>query len=215
MAKRGRIVRRRVEEPGDEPEEELDDVEPEEDTDDDFDDDVEEDIPPVLRKAPRPIVPAPKAKKAVAPAPVKTKVVEPESAPAKVKSVATAVVDNFLTPLLDSLTVGKSLVITRVGENKWQMSSADGVATGPKLRGKEYYDKVLSKEYTDWQADWRLLTFAEKKAKAKKLGVAYTDDDDPRIAAMNMSQSVREHLGIEKYKPEYTTQSSRKTMRGK
>lgn len=121
--------------------------------------------------------------------------------------------DNLLADFLAVLEPGKALLITRVKKSQWTVQVAEAPTT-QKLRGKAYYDKVRTPEYQEWRAEWRQLSAAEKAAQAEKMGVEWDEHDDPRIDAMRLTTAVREHLGIEKYKEEYTSRSARAQLRG-
>jgi hypothetical protein len=198
-------------------EEELD----EEDYDDEDEDeeweeeDVEDDPPPPkpkLKKVKPPVKkPAPAKKK---PAP-KPKVEEDEAEVIEVKKVDTVVAEEVLTGLLDAMDKNQSLVVTKLANNKWQFSSGTvAVAAGPKLKGQEYWDEVLTDEYKEWQADWSTLTYAEKKKKAKSMKVKWEEHEDERVDNIRISQAVQAKLGVEKYREDYRTRSARSRLKG-
>jgi len=235
MADRVKLIRRRAPEPEDVEEDddvivEEEDEEPEPapvkrttrkivaepEDDDDEPAPVKKSSKPVIKK----VIPPP-AKKVVPPAPVK-KVKQPEpeedEAPApkvvKVKSVADTVVDNILPKLLDSLVAGKAIIITKIGENKWQVLPSDAVAKSKKVVGKEYWDEVISEEYRQWSEEWSALTFAEKQQRGKKAGIKWNASGDQRIEIMSLTDAMRKHDGIEKYKEQYRDRAARALLRG-
>jgi hypothetical protein len=198
-----------------EEEEGLDELEEEdlEADDDDWEEEEEEEEPPPKPKSkPKKVKPAP-AKK---PAAKKATPVESEDEAIEVKKVDTIIAEGVLTGLLDALEKGQSIVITKMTDNKWQLSSATAaVQAGPKLRGQEYWDEVLTQDYQEWHADWKTLTYAEKKKKAKSLKVKWEEHDDERIDNIRISAAVLAKLDIEKYNEDYQTRSARARLRGK
>lgn len=239
MATRTRITRKHVEpEEEDVEEEEVEEEAEEEEVEADYDEeDVEEEeveeeeepepAPRKVIKTVKPTLPGkkvvvpphPVGKKILPPAPVAKKVAKPQleetNEVPQVKKVSTAVVENFLVPMLDSLeTDGKALIVTRLSDDKWQFKLADvaAPAAGKKVRGKEYNATVLSPEYIKWQKEWQALTYEEKVAQAKKMGVEWKRDKDPRMDAMRLTEAVCENMGISKYRPEYDTREARAAL---
>lgn len=170
--------------------------------------------------APRKIVP-PQAKKIVVPVAPTKKVAPPaeeeeeEIKPVRVKSVEATVIDSLFPQLLQSLEAGKSLIISAVGNNKWQISTSEAVvSSGKKLSGPEYAQTVFSQEYLDWNDEWRQLTYAEKLEKAAKAKVQWDKHENPKVDVMRLTEAYREHIGVEKYKPEYASRKAREVLRG-
>ncbi|MCJ7761154.1 hypothetical protein MUP59_08470 [Candidatus Bathyarchaeota archaeon] len=213
-----------------EDEEELeDDVEELEDDVEDDQEEEEEEVTP--RKARRFQKPAPKVVtkpalkskvaalppvKAVAKGkePVTDELVDEEVKPVGIKAAPVQVAESILVGLLESLEAGKAIVITKINEKKWQVTSTEVLKSVGKLRGKEYWDKVRNPEYDAWRLAWREKSFEEKKAYAKKLGVKWVAHANPRIEEMHVTQAVREQEGISKYNPEYASRSARAALRG-
>ena len=235
---RGRVSRH-VEEPAEveeveveeaevEDEEELeDDVELEDELEDEEEEEEEEVTPRKARRFQKPapkVVTKPALKSKVVPPPVKAvaKGKEPvtdeledeEVKPVGIKAAPVQVAESILVGLLESLEAGKAIVITKINEKKWQITSTDVLKSTGKLRGKEYWDKVRNPEYNAWRTAWKERSFEEKKAYAKKLGVKWATHANPRIEEMHVTQAVREHEGISKYKPEYASRSARAALRG-
>ena len=219
MATRRRIRRKP---PVEEYEEDV--VEEEELEDDDLeeeDDDLEEEDdepPPAPKATPKKVKPPVKKKTA----PKQTRDNVEESAEVlteaiEVKKVDTIVAEGVLTGLLDAMDKGQSIIITKLADHgKWQLSSGTAaVAAGPKLRGQEYWNEVLTEDYQEWHEDWKNLTYADKKKKAKSLKVKWEEHDDERIDNIRISAAVLSHLGIEKYNDDYQTRSARSRLRGK
>ena len=228
----------------DQADDDAEEVEDDDQADDDAedDDDEEEEEVVVRRKVAVPVAgkkvvapPAVKKKVVVAPPPVVKKVVKPvlveedmdddadadEEVVVKktvVKPVdATAAGANMLE-LLDSMADGQSLVITRNNAGKWTFSTTDAIAAASKpagLRGNAYWDEVISPEFRAWYADWHNLTQDERIRTAKKNGVTWKEDKDPRVNIMRATAAYREAMGIEKYKPEYRSRSERAKLQGK
>jgi hypothetical protein len=229
MAKRRKIVRRRAAAPAEELEqedvdvEEMDDdeeeevvvraarkvvVEPELEDDEDIGEDEEEvEIKPVRRT--RKVTP-----------PVVTKAVEEEpevAKPVRIKKVETQVTEDVLTGVLNALETGQAIQVSRTADNQWQIVRTDKISNKlgfGKLTGKEYWDTVLSPEFTKWQEEWAAMTFAEKKKQATKIKAVWEPHDNPKIEIMRITAAMREHLGIEKYKPEYASRGARAALKG-
>jgi len=228
-------------------EEEEDDEEYDED-DEEFDDEdeEEEDDAPVTKKTVAPakktVVPPPASKKVTPPpapakkaaAPVKQvktpAAIEEEAeeeteaqAPKtfKVKTVAQQTVGDLLVAVMSELEVGKTVSLTRVSDDKWSLAPGKAVSAASgagKLSGKAFQQEVCTPEYLTWEEEWGTLTAAEKMAKAKKIGVHYEGENDPkldeRVKMIRMTQAYREAMGIEKFKPEYRSQKARAALRG-
>lgn len=215
-----------------EDEEELeDDVEELEDDVEDDQEEEEEEVTP--RKARRFQKPAPKVvtkpalkSKVAALPPVKAvakgkepvtdtdELVDEEVKPVGIKAAPVQVAESILVGLLESLEAGKAIVITKINEKKWQVTSTEVLKSTGKLRGKEYWDKVRNPEYNAWRTAWKERSFEEKKAYAKKAGIKWTVHANARIEEMNLTQAVREAEGVSKYKPEYASRSARAALRG-
>lgn len=206
--------------------------EPDEEEDDDYEepDEEEEYVPP--KAAARKVVPPPVKKTALPAKPVAKPVakhardaeeedvddahVPVVAKPLKVQKVAADVAGGILTGLLEGMNNGMAVVITRTGEGKWMFTTGvASVAAGPKLRGKEYWETVLTQEYKEWQEEWTTLTYAEKVTKAKKMKVTWDRHDDERVDNIRVSAAVQAALGIEKYKPEYRTRAAQERLKGK
>jgi len=224
MAKRRRRTRARVVKPKEEEilEEEL------LEEDEDFEDEEEEPTPKsTTRRRRRKVVEEPpddeEDEEEEEPAPKKVtrrrtrKVVKPE--PEEPEPVKADVSDlDVFYGLLESLDEGQTLVISRTGEDTWSVSSASGgVAAGgglQKLKGKAYYDEVYSSEFVEHHEMWKELTFAEKKAQARKIKAKWEAHEDSRVEVMRVTAAVRAELKIEKYKPEYRTRAARAAIKG-
>ena len=123
----------------------------------------------------------------------------------------------MFSELLEAMRDGQSIVAVRLPGNKWQFVTGDipVASTGPKLKGKEYYDEVQTEDYKEFVAEWGNLTYQEKVKKAKKLKVKWENHDDKRVDNIRLMLAVREKLGIDKYKPDYINKSARDRLRGK
>ena len=192
--------------------------------DDDLDDDdlEDDDDAPPPKAAARKVVPPPVKKTALPIKPVakpaatvQVKAQTP-AVPIKVQRVADDVAGAILTGLLEEIEQGKSVLITRTGDGKWTFSGGAAAVTssGPKLKNKEYWDTVLTNEYKAWQSEWTQLTYAEKKAKAKKMGVRWESHEDERVDNIRISAAVMAKQGIEKYKEEYKSRSAQAKLKG-
>jgi len=222
-----RVIRRRevAVEPEIEADDEVeDDDEVEEDEELEDEEDEEEEIKQPVRKAK---VPAPKpapVKAAPAPAPKKAPAPLPEddeeeektpAAPVKIKNANAMVVDGLLAGAMTALADGKSLVITALGDNKYSIVMGEAAAKPTKkLRGAEYAQEVLSPEYIKWMSEWKLKTYDEKVAFAKKIKVTWEAHTTPQINVMRVTDAVRTKLGLEKYKEQYRSRSARAALLG-
>lgn len=226
MPKRRRIRRRSK------PVEDYEELEEVEEVEELEDDDEEEEAPAPKsgrrRRAPRVVeddeyddedevedapTPAPK-KSAKKPA----KKASPKAETVDIKKVDDQVAEGVFTELLEAMQDGQAIIAVRLPDNKWQFITGDiqtGVTTGPKLRGKEYYDEVQTQQYKDFVEEWGDLTYQEKVKKAKGLKVKWEKHDDKRVDNIRLMLAVREKLGIEKYKPDYINKSARDRLRGK
>jgi hypothetical protein len=135
----------------------------------------------------------------------------------EVKKVDDQVAEGVFSELLEAMRDGQAIIAVRLPGNKWQFVTGDiPVAdTGPKLKGKEYYDEVQTENYKEFVAEWGNLTYQEKVKKAKKLKVKWEAHEDKRVDNIRLMLAVREKLGIEKYKPDYINKSARDRLRGK
>lgn len=239
MSARRRIIRRKpVEEELEEEELEETESELEEEEEleeDEIEEEEEEEVVPVRKarkmdEAPAPATkkvvgkPAPVAKKAPAPAEEsedeeeyeEEEVSAPKVGKVKVRKVETVVADNVFAQILEGIETGKSVLITRTGDGKWELSLTDGKgkSSAGRLTGKAYWDEVSNPEFTQWNAEWQEKTFDEKKSYAKKLGLKWEEHANPKVEVMRITEAVRNHLGVEKYKEEYRTRSARAAIKG-
>lgn len=185
----------------------------------------EEEPAPVIR---RKVVaaPAPVAKKAVAaPPPVKKAakpvvqieeedvVEEPVKKTVKVKPVDATVAGAIVLDLLDGMSEDQAITITRTADDKWTFSLANGKAAKSGLTGRAYWDEVIDPAYLAWYNDWSQMTQDERIKKAKKVGVTWVEDKDPRVNIMRATLAYREQIGIEKYKEQYRSRSARAAIK--
>jgi len=214
--------------------EELDDEEDEIDIEELDDDDDVEDIEP------EPVKPSNKVSKPI----IKKSVVKPVAKPVKsvakpVKSVDKTptveleeieevedtipmasikkVGDNVIENLMGKLRNGEALTIVKQADGRYTVTEASIVETKKaegKLRGNAYWAEVCTPEYLEWEKSWKTMTYADKLKAAKKAGAKWESHDDQRINTIRITESFREVNGIEKYKPEYSTMSSRAAIRG-
>jgi len=192
-------------------------VEPEPEEDEDEEEEEEVEVEVVSKPAPRR-----RKKKVVEPEPEED---EDEPAPTRrkrVKKVVKPVVEeafssaDMFEAILDGLAEDQTVIVTRAGDG-WVLSAgtADTVLAKPTLlRGRAYSDEVQSDEFKAHKAEWRELTFSEKKAHAKKIKAVWEPHDDSRVEVMRITSAVRTKLGIEKYKPEYRSRAARAAIRG-
>jgi len=131
---------------------------------------------------------------------------------------------NPISDILEYMHVGSIIVILREDQDSWKVTVTDKkfsgiinpfVSSGAKLSGKTYWETVINPEYAAWSKEWNLLTFAEKKNRAKKLGVEWEHNNNPKVEVMLLTDAVRKHLGLTKYRPEFATRSARANIRAK
>lgn len=123
---------------------------------------------------------------------------------------------------LEQLPVGVVFQLSKVKDGLFTIAKLDGVASAPTvrkasgggLRGKAYDAAVLNPEWVQWREDWAAMTMAEKEKTVKKLKLKWDDHDNPSINIMRMGMAYLEHLGIEKYKPEFASRAARIAIRG-
>jgi hypothetical protein len=148
--------------------------------------------------------------------------IEPDPETIVEKQTATLLKKTGISPIVDILEMmetGKTLVITKEADNTWivNISTQGGVisklASYNRLSGRQYYEEVTSEEYLQWSKEWKQLTYSEKKSKAIKMGVTWNKHPNPKVDVMRITDAVRQHSGIEKYKPEYATRLSRSRIR--
>jgi hypothetical protein len=184
-------------------------VEPEPDDDEDY---VEPDVAPTPKKAVVKAKPVVKAEDDGDEAP------QPKVAVRKVDAV---VLDNVLSNVMELLSAGQAVLITKMDESHWSIGPAGigqtkavTAAASGKLRGADFYAEVYTPEYVAFDEEWSNMTYSEKQAKAKKLGVTWQEDKSQQINLMRMVQAVRESMGISKYKSEYASSKARNAIRG-
>lgn len=196
-----------------------DDDDPEDDYDPEDDDDDPEPEPVVVKK---PVVVAKAKVKPVVEddddgdddgddEPVKLQ----KAVAVKVKPVDATVAGSMMLELLEGFAEDSSIVITRVETNKWIISNSLPEDTkSDRLSGAEYWREVQDPKHAEWNEEWSKLTNDEKLKKAKKAGVTWKEDKDPRVNIMRATAAYKEAMGIEKYKPEYRTRAARAAVRG-
>lgn len=200
--------RRRNRQPDPEPEEEEDEEEEEED-DEDYDDEEEEEeeLPPPPAKRTqrrRPAVEEEEDEEEEAPAPKAKKV--------KLEKVDDTMVSSIVLELLLSLEDGQAVLFQK-SDGGFSISTGEAVETTKKLKGKAYWEEVTDPKYREWDEEWREKSYEEKVKFAKKQKLEWNEHENPRVDVIRLTQAVREHLGIEKYKPQYRTRSAREAVK--
>lgn len=120
--------------------------------------------------------------------------------------------------LFGSLVPGTTYTITAHGDNTYTVIAGAAqpvVATRKKstgLRGAAFLDEVLSDEYKSWSEEWQGMTVAERQRWAKKLKAEWEQHDHELTNNMRMAMAVQNKLGIDKYKPEYSTRAAREAL---
>jgi ABC-type tungstate transport system permease subunit len=149
--------------------------------------------------------------------------VETPEKPVKEEKIAGTLSDAALTQILEALTKGETLVLTRTAASKWQVTKGDvkAVASGPKMRGDAYWREVLTPEFYKWQFEdagegkpWNALTKEEKYAYAATHQATWEKKEDERLDQMAMVEAVQGALGLVKYKEQYARPSQRNMLKG-
>lgn len=130
--------------------------------------------------------------------------------------------------LIALLEEGKSLTITRAGEDQWIVSQGAPVAVVTKsgrsangVRGKAFEEEAFTPEFMQFIYDdvsgngvgWTTMTPDERYAMAEELEVSWNEHENSKTDAMRMGQAVRESLGVEKWKSQYQSRAARKALR--
>jgi len=178
----------------------------EDEVDDEEDEDEDDEVAPVRVIAKRPVSAPVSAPVRKAPVPVE---------PVKIKPVQQQVADSMFESLFEALPEGKAIIITRIAENKWQVSTNIAkVSKGDGMSNADYWEETINPEFWAWLNAWKLKSYEQKKAYATKQGIKWAPHADPRIDVMRITQAVRSAEKIEKYKPEYRTRAARASLRG-
>lgn len=126
---------------------------------------------------------------------------------------------NFVSELIDLLQPNKVYTMSLAADGESiNIAVSDGVLTAGKpqgrgLRGKAFDDEVLSDDYKEWHKEWSQMSVAKKQAVAKKAKAEWDEHDNEPTNMMRMATATWKALGIEKYKPQYATQASRRALR--
>lgn len=204
----------------------------EEEMDFDVEEEEEEEEQPVVRR--KVVAPATSNVKRVtssAPAPVNKvapvpskKVVDEEdeedveevAAPVKktvLKPVTDTVMSSMFMALISSMADGSSIIITKIADNKWSITSGESVQQKKSgLKGNDYWKEVLDPAYVEWSKEWTAMSAEDRIKLAKSKKVQWKEDPDPRVNQMRCTEAYREAMGIEKYKPEYRSRKARKEL---
>lgn len=123
--------------------------------------------------------------------------------------------DPFVDMIQAIVEQGKSITIVPA-DGGFSMSLAEGVVTAKtrkKMTNKEFAEEVLDPAYVEWNDTWKTLSSEEKIKKAKELGVEWEEHATERINIMRVTEAVRTHQGIKKYKKEYRDRKARAALR--
>jgi hypothetical protein len=160
-------------------------------------------------------VPVKKHKAPAAKKEYKAPTVEKKTDPISIKKVDQVIAENVFSQMFEAMEDGNAIVVTKLGENKWQIVKGNAVQLGvKKISNSEAWAEMISQEYVDWNAAWTKKSYEQKKAYAKKIGAKWEAHEDERVDVMRLTASVRSKEGIEKYKPEYRTRAARAALRG-
>jgi len=170
---------------------------------DDEIDDVVEETPPAPSRPKHIIQPKPIAKRttklSVQPELAEPVVAEVEPVVAEVKGDKVDTdADSLLRQLFDAVSGGGSVVITKTGESTYTVSATGkagraGRAGRPAKRGSK------TKEYLEFEAEWKALSYEEKVRKAEEAGVEWERHSDPRVDNMRLTMAYRDAMGVAKY----------------
>lgn len=162
--------------------------------------------------------------------PVKS-VIEPEPvAPImeRVRQQAANSSQALILGMLEHMRAGEQLLITRDGNGLWSIiipTSVVGTVTvttkpsgEPKVTKRVvqtsghlpqgFKESLWTQEYKNFLEKWTPMSFEERKAMVKNLGVEIPDGDE-RIVNMALSMAVQAKNGIEKWLPAYDTKEKR------
>lgn len=144
----------------------------------------------------------------------KEEIIKPEPLPPAGKVVFST---DPMTDVLDDLAVGHAVVITREDKERFSMRvlETNEFSATPVISYTEYLDIVYSDEYKEFEKEWGAMDADERIAYAKKHKIKWEEHDTHRINLMRVTQAVREHRGIEKFKPEWNTKAKRSKIRPK
>lgn len=140
----------------------------------------------------------------------------PEKVQGIPKKISKLVDNRFFADLIREMEVNKALTIIYKGDNTWKLmiGGPGAVSKMLQLKGKAYRDEVLSEEFQEHEEEWDELTEAQKIQIAKDAGAEWDEHSISRVNLMRCADAYRKTIGIEKYKPEYSTISARKAIRG-
>lgn len=111
-------------------------------------------------------------------------------------------------PYQITLTDGGFIVMVLDGT-----TAASKIRKSDGLKGKAFTDEVYSDEYKEFQERWQAMSAEEKEAEVKKAKVKWEKHDHPATNAMRMVMAYQDHLGLEKYKPEYASRAARQALK--
>lgn len=118
--------------------------------------------------------------------------------------------------MLEAMRTGETYVIGKINDEQWRIAiskEALVVTTGKKLKGVAYDREVCTQEFLDWKKEWQAMSTEEKIHHAEELGVEWEQHETARINLMRAGLAVREHLEIDKYKPQYQSRNARASIR--
>lgn len=180
--------------------------------------------PRVVPPAPQPVKREPAAKRTAQP--VAAKVVAEDKQPAPESNGTGPTVNHSLGTIVDEivkrLNVGQHVGLVRLSEgsvsvffmNEDVSKLSSPVSKRPGVGGSRFDQITQTDEYKEHQAKWAAMSLAEKQAYAKKVKATWdSTSTDERVNNMKMSVGVMAALGIQKYKPEYSTQAQRNALR--
>jgi len=130
--------------------------------------------------------------------------------------------ESFEVQGFEGFEVGKTYQLTPIGDGTYIVTVFEGTAPvvpgkrrGMGMSGKAFEQEVMTAEYLAWREEWQSMNAVEKEKTVKKAKVRWDEHDNPNINTMRMGQAYVEHLGLSKYKPEYSTNAARAAVRGK
>lgn len=129
--------------------------------------------------------------------------------------------------LLEHMRAGEQLLITRDGQGVWSIVLPTSVVGNYQVKVEpsgqpvvqrtvnsgrlpaKFNESLMNPKYLEFNAKWRTMSREAKITHANALGVPVPDSADPRIWNMNLMMGVQVAEGIDKWKPEYSTQAAR------
>lgn len=130
---------------------------------------------------------------------------------------------NPVEDIIEVLRKGEALMIRKDGISSYIVSIVPNEVIVSKtfnnilkkgIIGKQYWEEVLSPEFTEWISKWNAMTVTEKYEYAEKHAIVWKHSDEQKIDIMSLTEAARAAAGVQKYKPEYQSRQARARIRG-